>query len=354
MSTLPSESPVARVRRAVFVVGSGRSGTSTMSGTLRTLGMHVPQPEVEADDTNPKGFGEPRWVVEFHDRLLRQANVELSDARPSAWFETGKLATNEPFREELFAWLAKEFATGGDEVVVKDPRLTWFIGLWRSAALRNQAEPAFITMLRPAAEVVGSKQKYYDPRFGAVSRTAAWVNVMLHTERGTRGSQRAFVRYHDLLEDWTVPIFELGERLDLQAVKNATANDIRRVHNFIDPDLRRVQSTWDDIRVPARLREIADETWAALDGLIAPDGDTPKAQATLDDLRAAYSDYYGEAEALTESSLTAARRSARKAVPAEPGRRPAPLPPSTSRVPHPVRRMIPPKARRAFRRAVGR
>ena len=40
-------------RRVVFVVGSGRSGTSTMSGTLQTLGMHVPQPEVSADETNP-------------------------------------------------------------------------------------------------------------------------------------------------------------------------------------------------------------------------------------------------------------------------------------------------------------
>ncbi|MGV3563813.1 MAG: hypothetical protein ACO1ON_11075, partial [Nocardioides sp.] len=32
-----------------FVVGSGRSGTSTLSGSLQALGMHVPQPEVVAD-----------------------------------------------------------------------------------------------------------------------------------------------------------------------------------------------------------------------------------------------------------------------------------------------------------------
>ena len=57
-------------RRVVFVVGSGRSGTSTMSGTLQTLGLHVPQPEVAADATNPKGFGEPQWVVDLHTELL--------------------------------------------------------------------------------------------------------------------------------------------------------------------------------------------------------------------------------------------------------------------------------------------
>jgi len=35
-----------------------------MSGMLGHLGFHIPQPEVKADDTNPRGFGEPRWVVD--------------------------------------------------------------------------------------------------------------------------------------------------------------------------------------------------------------------------------------------------------------------------------------------------
>ena len=77
------------LRRVVFVVGSGRSGTSTMAGTLRTLGLHVPQPEVVADATNPKGFGEPRWVVDLHHELLQRSNVQVSDARPRAWLDTG-------------------------------------------------------------------------------------------------------------------------------------------------------------------------------------------------------------------------------------------------------------------------
>ena len=371
MSTPPAESlptetdpaqPTDSVRRAIFVVGAGRSGTSTMSGTLQTLGVHVPQPEVQADDSNPKGFGEPTWVVNFHDRLLKRANVHASDARPQAWFEAGKLATNEQLREELFGWLGGQFAEGGDEVVVKDPRLSWFLGLWRSAALRNAAVPSYITMLRPVTEVVGSKQKYYTKGDGAISRTASWVNVMLHTERGTRGSQRAFVRYHDLLRDWTVPLFEIGEAFDLNAIRTATANDIRLVHNFIDPDLRRVQLTWDDLAVPARLQEIAEESWQALNKLADAGGDTPDVQTTLDELRAAYTSYYEEAEAITESTVAAARRelAGQKAAAQNMGAQkpgpgaPAGLPPSQSRVPHGVRAMIPPKARRAFRRALGR
>ncbi len=356
MSSTPTEISVstaagtapAGARRVVFVVGSGRSGTSTMSGTLQTLGVHVPQPEVQADDTNPKGFGEPQWVVDLHDELLKRSQVQVSDARPAAWFEAGKLATDDELRDRLHHWLEAQFAEGGDELVIKDPRLSWFLGLWRSAALRAGATPSYVTMLRPVTEVVGSKQKYYSTRFGEVSRTAAWVNMMLHTERATRGSQRAFVRYHDLLTDWTLPLFAIGEQFGLQAVQTASANDIRRVHNFIDPTLRRVALTWDEVSVPPRLREIAEESWQQLDALAEPDGDTAAAAEHLDELRAAYADLYEEAEALAQSSVIAARRTS-------PPRLPAVVSDSrmADRVPHGLRRLVPAGVRRALRRAVG-
>ena len=358
MSSTPVEAAPPGQRRIVFVVGSGRSGTSTMAGALQALGMHVPQPEVTADETNPKGFGEPQWVVDFHDELLKRCNVQVSDARPSAWFEAGRLSTLEPLRVRLHDWLESQFVEGGAELVVKDPRMAWFLGLWRSAALRCEATPAYVTMLRPVTEVVGSKQKYYAARSGEVNRTAAWVNMMLHTERSTRGSARAFVRYEDLLRDWTVPLFAIGQQFDLASVTSASANDIRRVHQFIDPTLRRVQLTWDDVDVPARLRDLAEETWQHLNKLADEGGDTPDVHDTLDELRAAYADLYDEAEAI--APVDGARRAAR-------GRRGRRTPGGGSgrdadraaaraadRVPHGLRALVPARARRAVRRALGR
>ena len=162
-------------RRVVFVVGSGRSGTSTMAGTLRTLGLHVPQPEVVADATNPKGFGEPRWVVDLHDELLQRSNVQVSDARPRAWLDTGTTSGDHATRERVAAWLEEQFSVA-DELVVKDPRASWFLGLWRAAADRCDATPAYVTMLRPVTEVVGSKQTYYG-QMGAGSDQGAWARA---------------------------------------------------------------------------------------------------------------------------------------------------------------------------------
>jgi len=310
-------------RRVVFVVGSGRSGTSTMGGALQALGMHVPQPEVRADETNPKGFAESKWVVDLHTELLQRCRVHVSDARPSAWFETGKASASGITRARLTEWLGPQFKEAAgedpaiDELVIKDPRLAWFLGLWKSAALRCDAQPSYVTLLRHVTEVVGSKKRYYAPgmagsEFSEVQRTAAWVNMMLHTERATREGRRAFVRYDDMLSDWTVPLFRIGQELDLEAVKGASANDIRKVHQFIDPDLKRVQTTWDDVEVPARLRELAEETWTGLSRLAEPGGDTADVHALLDQVREAYGAFYDEAEAVALSSVVAARREGRQ------------------------------------------
>ena len=57
----------------VLVTGTGRSGTSTISGTLHHLGLAVPGPFLGANKSNPKGFFESTWAVEFHQKIARAA-----------------------------------------------------------------------------------------------------------------------------------------------------------------------------------------------------------------------------------------------------------------------------------------
>ncbi|QNN51214.1 sulfotransferase family protein [Nocardioides mesophilus] len=296
---------VSADRRIVLVAGSGRSGTSLMSGILKSIGLHVPEPEVVADSTNPKGFGEPQWVVDFHDLLLRRAIVHPSDARPGAWFDAGRVSGREAFRADLTTWLEEQFAVA-DQLVIKDPRLAWFLSLWRVAAVRAGASTSIVTMLRPPAEVVASKNKYYGGRLGDISRLAGWTNMMLYTERATRGSRRTFVRYHDLLDDWTSTIVRAGEEIELDSITHAGIDRMKEVHNFVDPALHRVRSGWEDLSVPQPLQEVAEATWQQLNKLAEPGGDTPDVREELDGLRRVYGDLYAEAEALTSSTAEAA------------------------------------------------
>lgn len=335
-------------RKVLLVAGAGRSGTSTMAGLMRIMGLRVPQPEVAPDETNPKGFAEPRWVVDFHDRLLAEAVVQVSDARPSAWFETARVATREVERIRVAEWLEGQFQESA-ELVIKDPRLSWFLSLWRVGAIRTNATPVFATMLRPPAEVVGSKQKYYANRLGATHLVASWVNMLLHTERATRESVvdggRVFVRYADLLDDWTKTVMHVGETLQLQHVLQARYDSIREGHHFVDPSLRRMTQTLADLNLPTRLHELTEETWEQLNKLAEPGGDTPEVHRTLDQLRETYVDLYEESEAITRSTVVAVHKR-RAAAPAPRG--------LADRVPHRVRAAIPAPVRRGLRRLLGR
>ena len=210
-------------------------------------------------------------------------------------------------------WVAEQFAAaagvGTTELVVKDPRVSWFLPTWIGAAGRADARACVATMLRPPAEVVASKSTYYGGRMADSSRTAAWVNMMLETESMTRATPRAFVRYHDLLDDWTTAVYRAGEQLGLVGVEATSTDNIRRVHQFVDPCLRRVTTTWKDVQAPDTLRELAEETWEQLGALVAPDDDQELIHKRLDDLRASYAcSFYEGAELLAMSSVIAARR----------------------------------------------
>jgi hypothetical protein len=306
--------------RLVLVVGVGRSGTSLLSGVLGQLGLHIPKPEVKADDTNPRGFGEPRWVVDFHVRNLRKRRVTINDARPTAWATMAQTADDANVRAELREWLARELAQNG-AIVVKDPRTSWFLPLWTRVAAELRVTPDFVTMLRHPAETLTSARKSYGTTLTTASRAAAWVNVALETELATRGSRRAFIRYDDLLADWRREIARLGERIACPELVSPDAARAAGVDGFVDPALHRNRVSWADLDepVPAALRAVAEAAWEGLQPLAA-DGDTPATLTALDDSRAAYGTLYAEAEAIAQSSILAARprRKQSKQAPAQP------------------------------------
>lgn len=256
-------------RRIVLVAGSG---AGTVAGALQALGIRGPEPE---------------WVARLHADLLDRSGVALHDGRPAAWLEAGKVAVLDGPRERLETWLRRQVEESS-ELVVADPGLPWFLGLWQWAALRCDA-PVVCVLVHGAEPEPGDDTE----------RTAGRVNAMLHTERATRDTSRHLVDHVALRVDWTVPI----AGLDLDAVRSATAQAQRAVHDFMRDDRPIATAAWEALPVPARLRDLAAATQRAL-----ADDD----RAALDELRAAYLDLYEEAESISQSSVVAVRNRRRK------------------------------------------
>jgi hypothetical protein len=339
-------------RRLVLVVGVGRSGTSLFTGMLGQLGFHVPQPEVKADDTNPRGFSEPRWVVDFHTRLLRARRVTVNDARPVGWEKTATAAEDAEVYAELRDWLDGQFREAPN-VVVKDPRTAWFLPLWTRASADLGVDASFVTMLRHPAESIASATKSYGTWQPPASRAAAWINVTLETERATRGARRAFVRHEDLLRDWPRELNRAGDLLELSVLAEATPERNPEVDAFVDPTLHRNRVGWDELDVPARMRDMTEDVWQRVQRLAEPGGDTPEVHGSLDEARDAFGELYAEAEAIAQSSISAAKPRKKPApptpAPAQADGKPAPAP-ATLRTR--AIRTLPAPARRGLQRAV--
>ncbi len=304
-----------RQKSLLVIGGSGRSGTSLLAGLAHRLGYHIPQPELNANETNPRGFGEPRWAVAFHKELLQSVDVTHDDGRPQAWVDTARVKDRKAARDQLTAWLGEQFGIS-HKVVVKDPRLAWFVGLYSDVAEELSADFGVVTMLRHPAESVRSKELAYGSKVDTNTRMAGWLNMMLHVEERTRGSARALVRYEDLLTRWKPTLAATEKVLPMDLVAGRSEEELAAADALVDPQLRRTERSWDGFDVPESLCELAERAYAALEAsAINVDGQAGiDSAADLDELRAAYVALYGQAEMMVRSSLNAARAKERRKV----------------------------------------
>jgi hypothetical protein len=331
-------------RELVCVLGPGRSGTSTMAGTLAHSGFFVPA-AIKGNETNPTGFFEPRWAVNFHKRLLDEAGVRTLDTDPAALGRLARTTADPKVRDELRTWLETQFADH-PRLVIKDPRMVWFHEMWLAVAPDLGVSPTYVIMLRHPAEVSRSRTEYYNLR--QVPGVAGWINVALIAEQLTRGSSRVLVRYSDLTADWrpqATRIADLGITLDPPPTTTP-----HPVDDFVDPGLNRMKPGWDQVVVPEFLKALGDRTYAAL-GRLADEGERPEVHEELEQIRDHYATLYGDSLVLVESRVVRARTAAvrkgvRKAA-AEAAAKSAPTPgPPPSR----LRRLRAAVARRLDRR----
>ena len=172
---------------------------------------------------------------------------------------------------------------------------------------------------------------------------------MLETEHATRGAPRAFVRYDDLLADWRPEVAPRRRRARrCRCSRTSTAPRRRRSTRSSTRRCTATARRWDDLDVPARVRDLAERGLATLQPLAdrrrrgragarsTPTRDALPRRSTR------------EAEAIAQSSITAAKRAGAARKPAAARRRAPPRCACASRAacPAPYRRAV--CARRAL------
>ncbi|WP_061934285.1 rhamnan synthesis F family protein [Aureimonas sp. AU22] len=269
-------SPVTPRGRAVLIVGMHRSGTSALAGMMSHLGIDVPGELIPPAFDNPKGFFENRRFVQFDDRLLGEIGFAYDDAVriPADAFRS---AAAESAVERLRRLALNELGDA-PAVLVKDPRICRLLPIWIPAIEAAGRAVSTLHPLRDPFEVAQSLAKRNE--FPMEKGLLLWLSHVLAAERDSRGRPRSFMMFDAVMRDWRAVAARIADDLDL-AWPRSFEEAAPAIEDFLSSDLRHHAADRRPPAAPGTLEALVDETWGALDALIA-NADDPSALARLD------------------------------------------------------------------------
>ncbi len=219
-------------------MGMGRSGTSTVAGILKALGVEWGSEKLmlpPAGD-NSRGFGE---FTPLHD-----INVKLLERLGGSWHSPPTLETGWEHREDLSD--LRDAASGQIETHFKtslwgfkDPRCCLTFPFWQSV-IQNPIECVFI--FRNPLEVAHSlfQRDKFPIREGAL----LWLLNVSQSWTATEGLRRHCLCYEDLVDDAAEEVVRLEQFLGRTDV---TVGEREQAFEFVSKDLRHERSSLEDL-----------------------------------------------------------------------------------------------------------
>ncbi len=221
------------MNKALLIVGMHRSGTSALAGALSILGVDEGTDLLPAKNgENEKGFFELREVHVLHERLLLSGGRTWDTPSPltSSWLD--RFATSS-FKAELVEILKRNF-TNSELWTVKDPRLCQLLPLWKEVLADLAVDVAVIHIVREPDAVAASLARRNG--FSAQKSGYLWLDHNLSAEHDSRGLQRAYLSYEDLLDGKMAALKKLSDQLGLSWPRSSTST-AAAIESFLTADL---------------------------------------------------------------------------------------------------------------------
>jgi hypothetical protein len=218
----------------IFILGSGRSGSSALARVLSLCGYALPDSVFGAEQGNPRGFWEPVEAMKLNVQFLNRHGLSLGD--PTRVLEDVPESEGNQYIAEIRQFLAT--CPPHRALVIKEPCINEVTGFWFQAARQQGFEVKVIVPIRHPQEYIASAKAFAGVPTEAAQ--AIWLKLNLLAERQSRDVPRAFVEYSKLVTDWRTQIARLSRTLSLRINPDAAAID-----EFLTPQLHRHRSAGD-------------------------------------------------------------------------------------------------------------
>ncbi|WP_157801381.1 sulfotransferase family protein [Sphingobium sp. LB126] len=287
-------------RSVVFVLGMHRSGTSALSRMLNLLGCDLPKTLMPGTQANPHGYWESEAIMEINDAILHSGGSEWIDWLPfnPDWRNSPVYRT---FLKKGQAALRDEYGSSS-LFVMKDPRCARIAPFWLDVFDQEGLSPLIIIPVRNVLEVASSltKRNGFHRDYGCL----LWLRHVLDAEFDTRGKNRAFTTYDELLHNWGALARRLQDKLGIYW-PSLSASTGRKISDFLNPDDRHSTQSLEDLLADLTISNWFKDTYAIMLRWAA-DGEAPVDYDALDTIRyefnAACPAFIGIAQALMHES----------------------------------------------------
>jgi hypothetical protein len=180
---------------------------------LNLLGVEI-GPEADlltpGEGDNPRGYWEPRWMVELNDQILARLGTvwwRPPQAAPG-WERSSEF---DELRDLARRMLAEKF--GAARLWGwKDPRTTITLPFWKQLV----PDARYVICVRNPADAISSIQRRPDPNLPVETWGDLWLEYTARALEETRGSRRTLVFYEDYFQDRDRPLAALADLLDLE------------------------------------------------------------------------------------------------------------------------------------------
>lgn len=218
------------MKKAILILGTGRSGTSVLTGCIGLLGAYLGEELTEGSNLNEKGYFESKKIVQLNKKILEKNNVSWYFIDPE---NIKPIDINEEIIQNIKQAILEVY--GSKEIIaIKDPRLCILIANYDKALSEMGYEIYYVrihrdefstykSLVNTASNLGGNKTinviKKYDELLDYYLK-----NYLYHR-----------IQFDDLIDDPEKTILTMTEYLPFM---NYSENNLHKINQFVDSSLR--------------------------------------------------------------------------------------------------------------------
>lgn len=274
---VPSRSSTGEARkRAVLVLGAGRSGTSLTTRAVQAVGVDLGNDFKRPSRKNPSGFFEDAALLRLSKRPRRSLGL-----RPDSLRLLDATVWDDPRLEPLYDEFARTIdARFGASAIwgFKYARTLRLLPFWVRLFDRMSIEPSYVLPIRNPLSVARSRARLDDHRGHQANSDLEWlVNVVPHL-RLVRGLRWVVIDYDRLVTEPNAQLQRLADGLGLD--QNASTRQSIEVfaRQFIQNTLRHTRFTIEELRADGDVNHLVRRAYTLLDSLASGPPKPPSAR----------------------------------------------------------------------------